>query len=200
VSLKSILVGAVIFALGSAAPAFASEYLTNGSFETGDLTGSGWTLVGDPLNTGVVPPNYTFDGQGAPNGGGYFVITGALTSEGASLSQSFTDIPLETLTISGWISSDGNPATVTFSFDGNVLLTINPGQQIWTQYTVTASASGNDTFSVGFANDFGQSALGDFSVSSVASVPEPSTWALLLIGFAGLGFFRYRTRDATFTA
>jgi hypothetical protein len=31
-------------------------------------------------------------------------------------------------------------------------------------------------------------------VGSVAAVPEPSTWAMLLIGFAGIGFAAYRKR------
>jgi hypothetical protein len=29
----------------------------------------------------------------------------------------------------------------------------------------------------------------------IAGVPEPSTWAMLLIGFAGLGFMAYRRRN-----
>jgi PEP-CTERM motif len=29
---------------------------------------------------------------------------------------------------------------------------------------------------------------------AVTSVPEPSTWAMLLIGFAGIGFMAYRKR------
>jgi hypothetical protein len=36
-----------------------------------------------------------------------------------------------------------------------------------------------------------------FEVSGVSSVPEPSTWAMLVLGFAGLGFAGYRkTRHA----
>jgi hypothetical protein len=31
-----------------------------------------------------------------------------------------------------------------------------------------------------------------FEVSGVAAIPEPSTWAMLLAGFAGLGFADYR--------
>ena len=31
------------------------------------------------------------------------------------------------------------------------------------------------------------------SMTPVISVPEPSTWAMLLLGFAGLGFVGYRT-------
>ena len=38
---------------------------------------------------------------------------------------------------------------------------------------------------------------GDFAayfdgVSIASSVPEPSTWAMMLLGFAGLGFYAYR--------
>jgi hypothetical protein len=32
----------------------------------------------------------------------------------------------------------------------------------------------------------------EFSTSAVASVPEPSTWAMMILGFAGLGFMAYR--------
>jgi hypothetical protein len=31
-----------------------------------------------------------------------------------------------------------------------------------------------------------------FEVSGVGGVPEPSTWAMMLLGFAGLGFAAYR--------
>jgi hypothetical protein len=30
----------------------------------------------------------------------------------------------------------------------------------------------------------------------VSGVPEPSTWAMLLLGFAGLGFIGYRRNKA----
>jgi PEP-CTERM motif len=33
------------------------------------------------------------------------------------------------------------------------------------------------------------------SVPAVASVPEPTTWAMLLLGFAGVGFMAYRRRS-----
>jgi len=32
-----------------------------------------------------------------------------------------------------------------------------------------------------------------FVFTNVSSVPEPSTWAMMLIGFAGLGFAGYRS-------
>jgi PEP-CTERM motif len=36
-------------------------------------------------------------------------------------------------------------------------------------------------------------------VSSVSTnVPEPSTWAMMLVGFAGLGLVRYRIRLSSY--
>jgi PEP-CTERM motif len=38
-----------------------------------------------------------------------------------------------------------------------------------------------------------------FSLSGVSGVPEPSTWAMMLLGFAGLGFaFRQSRRRVSF--
>ncbi len=34
----------------------------------------------------------------------------------------------------------------------------------------------------------------DFGTATVSAVPEPSTWAMLLLGFAGLGFMAYRRK------
>ena len=33
------------------------------------------------------------------------------------------------------------------------------------------------------------------SVSAVSAVPEPSTWAMMLLGFAGVGFMAYRRKS-----
>lgn len=38
-------------------------------------------------------------------------------------------------------------------------------------------------------------ALSDFSLTQVAAVPEPSTWAMMILGFCGLGFMAYRRRS-----
>jgi PEP-CTERM motif len=32
---------------------------------------------------------------------------------------------------------------------------------------------------------------------TISEVPEPSTWAMMALGFAGLGFARYRTSRRT---
>jgi hypothetical protein len=43
------------------------------------------------------------------------------------------------------------------------------------------------------------SPLSTFTISGplVASVPEPSTWAMTILGFAGVGFMGYRRRNKT---
>ena len=38
----------------------------------------------------------------------------------------------------------------------------------------------------------GHMLISEFAFNQVTSVPEPSTWAMMLIGFAGLGFAGYR--------
>jgi len=91
-----------------------------------------------------------------------------------------------------------------------------------TRYLAEFQGQGNEQLQLEFAIplgdtilDFGQGVIygfalqgneGGFAVSSIFSLgtitetssptPEPSTWMLLLLGFAGLGFAGYRTRKA----
>jgi hypothetical protein len=48
-----------------------------------------------------------------------------------------------------------------------------------------------------FNNSSGQAELWFSSDPNLLGTPEPSTWTMLLLGFAGLGFAGYRTRKAT---
>jgi hypothetical protein len=36
-----------------------------------------------------------------------------------------------------------------------------------------------------------------FNVGTVGAIPEPSTWAMMILGFAGVGFMTYRRRNQT---
>ena len=36
---------------------------------------------------------------------------------------------------------------------------------------------------------------GNLATAAIAAVPEPSTWAMMLLGFAGVGFMAYRRRS-----
>jgi hypothetical protein len=35
----------------------------------------------------------------------------------------------------------------------------------------------------------------NYGSSNVGAVPEPSTWAMMILGFAGIGFMAYRRRN-----
>ena len=61
--------------------------------------------------------------------------------------------------------------------------------------------SGLDTFFLSSGSilftSFGAGTLTfESSLDTVAAVPEPSTWAMLLLGFAGLGLIAYRRKSA----
>jgi hypothetical protein len=36
--------------------------------------------------------------------------------------------------------------------------------------------------------------------ANISAVPEPSTWAMMILGFAGVGFLVYRRRNQTAAA
>lgn len=77
------------------------------------------------------------------------------------------------------VSVDGSVLASGLSFCGNNFGTCNGAP---------VTSMGWDIFdSFGGGNDLG--AMDNFVI---ASVPEPATWAMMLIGFAGLGFARYR--------
>jgi PEP-CTERM motif len=63
-----------------------------------------------------------------------------------------------------------------------------------TETFFTVAGPGIVTINVGTSNDSLGFGLGGGSVSIV---PEPSTWAMMLLGFAGLGFAGYRKAKAS---
>jgi hypothetical protein len=50
------------------------------------------------------------------------------------------------------------------------------------------------TFDLTLSSDTGQIASVEMLVN-VAAVPEPSTWAMMILGFAGIGFMAYRKKS-----
>jgi hypothetical protein len=91
--------------------------------------------------------------------------------------------------------------TIESGFAVNVLLYANVGAQytgstaIDTE-TVEVSASADPTFSIDEPGYSAYSIEGVPAGPAAATTPEPSTWAMMLIGFAGLGYAGYR-RSAT---
>jgi hypothetical protein len=137
-----------------------------------------------------------------------FHVSGTLTTDGVIGVLSANDIQAFSLTVSGdpYVLTKAN---TSFSLVGSGLTATS------SQLLFDFSANfGNFTavgFSplgaVGFDNYFGTEtivfagsphqsvALGNLVLGTVAAVPEPATWAMMILGFAGLGFMAYRRKD-----
>jgi len=74
-----------------------------------------------------------------------------------------------------------------------------PGSIWGANYTISTGLTGSGDIEYGYADTFLGGGFVHLSLlpetMSVSAVPEPSTWAMLLIGFAGVGFMAYRRRN-----
>jgi hypothetical protein len=73
---------------------------------------------------------------------------------------------------------------------------LTPTEQNQLNATIAANPGAVFTIGATFANAQG----GPETISAVrlGAVPEPSTWAMMVLGFAGLGFMAYRRRGSAF--
>jgi choice-of-anchor C domain-containing protein len=209
---------AIAFALCAAiTPASAAvNLITNGSFEdglnpgeafntlnSGDTSITGWTV-----GTGSIDYIHGYWEQGPAAGDRSIDLNG--TSLG-SISQPFAVTPGTTYTVTFLMSgnSDGDPTVKTMvvsttSSPGHVFSFDTTGKDIptpmgWTSNSFSFVALGSSetiTFTSTSSADF--SAFGPaLDLVSVSAVPEASTWAMMLIGFAGLGLVAYRRARRT---
>src|ERR1035437_5299717 len=142
---KALLVVAALVAvlLVGAPTAFATNLLTNGSFESGTLTG--WTDIGD----GVVLANGPFSYYSAAEDGTWYLALGPVGGDG-TLSQTFSDTAGQHYTFSFWFASVGdNPSDFSASWDGiSVLSLTNPNTGAnWSEFSFDVVGTGSDTIS-----------------------------------------------------
>jgi hypothetical protein len=177
--LASVTLAVVAIAANPAAAAV--NLLTNGSFETGDLTG--WTVFGDFSFSGVS----SYFGGLPPEDGAYQVYLGSVYTTGG-IYQTFTDTPGKTYNVTGWFAGDGGPpSSLNIGVGSNTYVDINPGLSDSTYYEFrgTFVGTGSDTLTITSFQLPAFNLVDNFSVSAAA--PEPATWALMLVGFGGLG-------------
>jgi hypothetical protein len=201
----------------ASSPAFAATNLiTNGSFETGDFTGwtysgvtpSGFPAVIIPYNSSSGYPNGAFgepippDNSASPspdpvgNNAAYFVADGA--SE--SLSQVVHLLPgLYTIGFSVYVPLNGFNNQGNATFTGTIAgvnlanFTVDASTpQVWVHYAGVANITTEGDYLSTFAFASAQGAAGDFVVDRAYivagnAIPEPSAWALMILGFGGVG-------------
>jgi hypothetical protein len=214
-NLKLTIPAAMAALMIASTSASAAELITNGDFANG--TYAGWTLTGtaaDGGTTKVISLDGGAFGEVVPNDpnvpnsnyGLYFYSDIPL---GVGASQTFNVATAGTYKVSFdyYIPNNGifNPEDADLSasvnstnfanFDADVLGNDN---RTWrTASTTETLQAGSNTFSFGLsvpanvANGVqtGKAYAADFVVSnvSVAGVPEPATWVMMLAGFGGLG-------------
>jgi hypothetical protein len=96
--------------------------------------------------------------------------------------------PFDTLTVSG------SNVTLMFQSDASIF----DGQPIGPKITIEFPyTDGGPVVTGTFASETseGKFLYGTVETAAVASVPEPSTWAMMILGFAGVGFMAYRRRS-----
>lgn len=181
------------------APAFAANLVTNGDFETGSL--SGWTVAGG----GSFPWGPTTSG---PVSGTFAATTGcvgaACTTIGSagrmSLGQTLATTAGDIYTLSFDFAGMGGVNGLNVLWNGASIFTLfNDLNVALTTYTVTGlvGAGGGSTLEFLGRQDPGFNRLDNVSVDLAvpAAVPEPATWAMMLVGFGAIGAAMRRRRQ-----
>ena len=220
-SRRWIVIPVVACAITCTGPA-AANIITNGGFELGTFTGgnslaqqiqpgggelSGWTISNAPAtwyasgwsnNPQQIPLN--------PRTGNFGVSLADGSVRTVNLSQTINLLPFQQYQLSFWVgnySFNNGPAGVNVSItDGtsntillseNVTSPLPSASSNWTRFAFNFIADGTSN-TISFNELNGPSYIGLDDVS-IAAVPEPATWAMMIAGFAAVGLVAYRRRS-----
>jgi PEP-CTERM motif len=180
---------AAAFVGATVAPSGAANLVQNPGFEQAM---SNWTSYGGWISV-------VGDGGLSPAAGNYFAATACVYF--CDMSQNVGAIAGHTYTL----SFDYNPgygATIENGelrvyWNSNLVADIYRGNLGWSTYTINDLTTTTYGTALLFSAWPGYWAgIDNVSVTlndpQVPAVPEPSTWAMLLVGFAGVGFMAYR--------
>ena len=188
----------VFVTAGFAQTALADNLLTNGSFQTGDLTG--WESI--PTDGGPAFVSSGFAGYTGEDSDGYFCVFGG--EYGAWITQGFSDIPGHWYNFGIWFNNsyalDGMPGEgITYfdgfwynpfggwdKFDDVFSLTYVSTEGVWTYYTARVLGSGyNEVEFVGYGIDIWTNPSTSLYIAldnvSVTLAPTPECGSLLLL-------------------
>jgi len=175
---------ALALAAGLLASPASANLLTNGDFATGSL--APWTETNSCCYYVGIPGDTSYgEGQGFHEGA---------ISQNGMLSQTFSDTPGGTLTVSYDYAANDGSSYQYVSFDGaTVAGTLVSGPSSYTAYSFTlGTATGSDTITFNGQNNPSYNWLANVVVTET---PEPASMALLGVGLAGIGLIRRRNRS-----
>jgi hypothetical protein len=180
----------------SQVPGYAGGTPTQAAVKSFNVSGSGASNA-LALNAGANPSSPS------PEGGGVtqtFTTTGGAATFSANIadwwqstSASVASIGLFSVLLDGVVMDSYDFGTVTANSHGWTLLNT-------LDFTTTLSA-GEHTLSLEVTRLYAP-AIGvdseyfdNVSLNVTSAVPEPSTWAMMILGFAGVGFMAYRRKS-----
>lgn len=202
---------AVVGVLLQAGASNAATIVNNGGFETGNF--SGWTVTSTadhpqvviPYNSSASYPGGAFGEKipPAPGGGTYgaYFVSDKGTD---TISQFVTLKPGQSYQISFDLYGPNGgrknafDATLQSSVDSFIspLFSAKGLAKGWTEYSAIFVADANSPYKLAFSfHGLGVPAA-DFVLDNAAiqAVPEAGTWAMMMLGFLGVGFLAYRRR------
>lgn len=215
--MKALLVSVATLAITSGTVSAAPVLVID--FENSNVSAGNYSYAADaqiwslPSNTVVSVPGVTFAGAAGVqnNAPAWGFPTAPAPGSNAGFLQSYPSLNLGVITIDTDILEAGRLYTVTFdsaarlmtgpdpftvSYNGNVLGTITPGSS-WTQSVFNfVAVNGQDLVFSAIRID-GDHASGIDNIAISAAVPEPATWAMMILGFLGVGYLSYRRRNRT---
>jgi hypothetical protein len=173
--LKASLIGAVA-ALPAGGAHAVTNLVTNGGFETGDLSGWSYDRWSVTNNMGSI----------APQSGNYFATTECIHF--CALAQDLVTTAGQFYTLRFAFNpglTANHDADTYVTFDGAEVADMAGGALGWTIHSVIVKATGSSTALV--FNGYQQPATNGLDNVSVIATPEPAAWATMLLGFGLAG-------------
>jgi PEP-CTERM motif len=187
----------------------------NGYFGGGNLIGQSFTLT-TTVDTSIIGNANSFTGGSGGPYSGPSPMTAALTINGNTVVFDDHTGPLATffgINSDGSTTGDGLTKGNNFNQQafywcgcyGGVqyaafLINLNATNAVIpADFTTPLPTMGNGDFTLNYAAFYTYDGehlnLGIDGVNLTAAVPEPSTWAMMILGFAGVGFMAYRRKS-----
>jgi len=158
----------------------------------GATAGATFLAPSNPLSfTGDTTASYTLGGFLASGGATNVNFFGGATA-GDNLNSTLMEVTGSVTVTSGETFGVGHDDGFSLRIGGWLDSTPGPTSFIVTPVTYTGP-SGTFAFKLAYGECCGPPAFLTVDLP-LSSVPEPSTWAMMGLGFAGLGFFGYRAR------
>jgi choice-of-anchor C domain-containing protein len=204
--IKRLLACAAFLGLMTAT-AQASSLITNGSFELGAFDAAGFDTInaGNTAITGWTVGGNSVDWIGTywqPQDGNRSID---LAGNGpGTLAQSFATALGQTYLVQYWMAGNPDGAPTVKNLDANVIVNVSASfddtgfdksNMGWTLKSFSFVANGPISTLTFVDTDTGPYGPALDNVS-VTAIPEASTWAMMILGFFGIGFIAYRRKSS----